>query len=47
MTRVVVRPQRVGFFLTAGFLGMMYYFCRSRRTGPSGRTASRSSISGP
>jgi cytochrome c oxidase cbb3-type subunit 1 len=23
---VVVRPQRGGFFLTAGFLGMMYYF---------------------
>ena len=35
----------VGFFLTAGFLGMMYY--RNKPTGRSGLTGSRSSTSGP
>ena len=36
----------VGFFLTAGFLGMMYYFIPSRRSAPSTRTGCRSSTSG-
>jgi cytochrome c oxidase cbb3-type subunit I len=37
----------VGFFLTAGFLGMMYYSCRNRSGVRSTLTASRSYTSGP
>ena len=36
----------VGFFLTAGFLGMMYYFIPKRRTGRSIPTGCRWCISG-
>ena len=36
----------VGFFLTAGFLGMMYYFVPKQAGGRSTRTACRSCISG-
>ena len=36
----------VGFFLTAGFLGMMYYFIRSRPSAPCIRIACRSCTSG-
>ena len=36
----------VGFFLTAGFLGIMYYFIPKRATGRSIPTACRSSTSG-
>ena len=36
----------VGFFLTAGFLGIMYYLCRSRPNVRSIPIACRSSTSG-
>jgi len=36
----------VGFFLTAGFLAMMYYFVPKQAEGPSTLTACRSCTSG-